>query len=192
YDRTGALQWAKKLDPGAAGESAAAAIAYDPAGGSVVVTGYFTGTAAFQGTGPSVTSAGGRDIFVLRLDGTGAATSLLRFGAAGTDEGLGVAVGSGSSVYVTGDFAGTVDFNPVAVTPGDTLTSAGAGDAFVLQLDASGNFVRVGRLGGTGADTGLGVAVDGSGNVALTGSFTGTTSGLAVLAADTDAGPSFT
>src|SRR5262249_9423454 len=112
--------------------------------------------------------------------------------AAGTDEGLGVAVGSGGSVYVTGDFAGTVDFNPVGVTPGDTLTSAGAGDAFVLQLDASGNFVRVGRLGGTRADTRLGVAVDGPGNAALPASFTGATSGLAVLTADTDSGPGFT
>src|SRR5207248_1024698 len=154
YSPAGALLWAKKLDAGGAGEAAATGLAYDPASGDVVVTGYFGGTATFE-AGPSVTSAGLRDAFVLRLSGAGAAQWLQRYGDTDTDEGQGVAVGAGGGVYVTGDFSGTVDFDPLAATAGDTLVSAGSSDAFVVQLNNTGGFVRAGRLGSAGTDAGL-------------------------------------
>src|SRR5439155_23959291 len=84
------------------------------------------------------------------------------------------------------------DFDPASVTPGDTLVSAGSADAFVLQLNTTGGFVRAGRLGSAGADAGLAVAADAAGNVAVTGSFTNTTTGLAALSANVKAGAAFT
>ncbi len=79
--------------------------------------------------------------------------------------------GSGS-VYTTGSFRGTVDFDPGAGT--FELTSAGQDDIFISKLTTDGNFVWAKRIGGTLADQAFGIAVDGSGNVYTTGTFRGT------------------
>lgn len=75
-------------------------------------------------------------------------------------------------VYVAGRLVGTVDFDPGAGT--FNLTSAGDADAFVWQLNASGNFVWAGRMGGTGADEARGIGVDAAGSIFVGGFFNGT------------------
>ncbi|MDP6284457.1 MAG: SBBP repeat-containing protein, partial [Acidimicrobiales bacterium] len=90
------------------------------------------------------------------------------FGGTSSDHGYGVAVDSSGNVYVTGNFAGTVNFGA-----GD-VTSAGGYDAFVTKFDSSGAHQWTTTLGGTGADSGWSVAVDGSSNVHVTGNFAGT------------------
>ena len=85
----------------------------------------------------------------------------------------GVAVDGSGNVYTTGYFTGTVgtvDFDPGAGV--FNLTSTGRSDIFVSKLDSAGNFVWVRQMGGSAA--GNDVAVDGSGNVYTTGSFSGT------------------
>lgn len=84
-----------------------------------------------------------------------------------------IAVDGGGNVYITGTFAGTVDFDP---GPGVfNLKSVGTNysDIFVSKLDGNGNFVWAKRLGDWDYDEGHGVAVDSSGNVYLTGSYAG-------------------
>ena len=67
------------------------------------------------------------------------------------------------NIYVTGGFGGTVDFDPgVGVY---NLVSAGNLDYFVLKLTASGDFVWAKRTGNLADGYGLGITVDGSGNV---------------------------
>jgi hypothetical protein len=67
------------------------------------------------------------------------------------------------NIYVTGGFGGTVDFDPgVGVY---NLVSAGNLDYFVLKLNASGDFVWAKRTGNLADGYGLGITVDGSGNV---------------------------
>src|SRR5262249_9973826 len=81
---------------------------------------------------------------------------------------------SQGNVYATGSFLGLADFDP---RPSFTsnLTSAGDTDIFVTRLTASAGALQSAyRMGGPGADAGRGVAIDGSGNVYLTGSFSGT------------------
>ncbi|WP_020468820.1 SBBP repeat-containing protein [Zavarzinella formosa] len=144
------------------------------AAGNVYTTGSFRTTADFD---PSVgdytlTNAGGDDIFVAKYTAAGALIWARRFGSATNDNGLGVTTDAAGNVYVTGDFSGTVDFDP---SPDLTtnLTSAGGFDAFVMKLDANGNLVWARQLGGTASDIGRGVAVDGLGDVYTTGRFTG-------------------
>ncbi|MDA0206337.1 MAG: SBBP repeat-containing protein [Acidobacteria bacterium] len=92
----------------------------------------------------------------------------------GTDfeQGTGVAVDAAGTVYTTGHFRGTVDFNP---GPGVfNLTSAGSEDIFFTRTDSAGNFAGALRIGGVGADYAHGLTTDAIGNIYITGIFEGT------------------
>lgn len=85
-----------------------------------------------------------------------------------------VTVGSNGEIYVTGQFRGTVDFDPSAKTKS---VSSGLGTgSFILKLDTGGNFVWVAPFvvassGGTVSDPSL--AQDGTGNLVVSSSFYG-------------------
>ena len=158
---------------GGIGSDEGIAIAVDTSG-NVYTTGSFDGTADFD-PGASVfdlTSAGGLDIFISKLDSSGNFLLAKAMGGAGTDRGLAIAVDSSGNVYTTGSFDGTVDFNPGASA--FDLTSTGGLDLFVSKLDASGNFLWAKAIGGAGDDQAFDLALDDSGNVHTTGSFDGT------------------
>lgn len=73
------------------------------------------------------------------------------------------------NLYVAGSFAGTVSFGAF------TLVSRGLQDVFVAKLDGTGNYLWAVQGGGNGTDGVSGVAVDASGVVFVTGSFTSAT-----------------
>ncbi len=137
------------------------------------MTGYFDGTADFDPGASTVnfTSAGGYDAYVVKLDAAGRYVWAKQQGGTGLDRGLTVAVDAEGSVYTTGEFAGTVDFDPSAST--SNLTSAGDSDAFVSKLDRNGTFVWARRMGGAGTDIGFGLALGSDGSVYTTGTFEG-------------------
>ncbi len=90
-------------------------------------------------------------------------------GSAGTDTAFAVVVDGDDNVLVIGSFSGTVSVGGVA------LTSAGDRDVFLAKLDVdNGATVWAVRMGATGTDLGGGVAVDGNGDVLVTGRFEGT------------------
>ncbi|MCA1686699.1 MAG: hypothetical protein LC745_12175, partial [Planctomycetia bacterium] len=86
-----------------------------------------------------------------------------------------VANDAAGNVYVTGSLMGTADFDP---GPGVTnLSSTGGRDVFVAKYSRTGALVWARDLpGGSGSSVAQAgaVAVDASGNVFLTGSYTGT------------------
>jgi uncharacterized protein (TIGR03437 family) len=140
--------------------------------GNVYTTGFFQGTADFD-PGPGVfnmTSAGGNDVFVSKLDSAGNFAWARRMGGTDSDGGDGVVVDGSGNVYTAGSFGGTVDFDP---GPGVfNLTSAGDSDIFVAKLDGDGNFVWAQQMGGTGsAFPEITIAVDAGSNVYATGGF---------------------
>ena len=87
-------------------------------------------------------------------------------GGSDADYGYGIAVDSSGNAYVTGMTAST-DFptvNPLQAT------NHGSNDVFVAKLNAAGSaLVYSTYLGGSGADQGSGIAVDGAGNAYVTG-----------------------
>jgi Tol biopolymer transport system component len=168
------------LGIGSAGADAGNRVATD-AMGNVYVTGLFQGTADFD-PGPGVCCpdyVGGQDVFVAKYTPTGALVWARSIGGTGDDVSFGVAIAADGSVYTTGRFVGTVDFDP---GPGTfNLSGTGEMDAFVWKLDSDGNFVWARRLGGTGAVEGDGVAVAPDGSVYAAGLF--------IREADFDPGP---
>lgn len=170
-DSNGNFLWANRF--GGSAFDAANAVAVD-AGGNVVVTGLYRNTASFDlwpGT-TTLTSVGSDDVFVLKLDPNGNLVWLRSFGGESTDFGNAVAVDVTGNIYTAGEFGSTADFDPGVGN--FNLSSKGNRDAFVSKLDANGNFVWARAFGDGLADTVNAVAVDGSGNVLIAGSFQGT------------------
>ena len=82
--------------------------------------------------------------------------------------GRGYAVDGSGNAYVTGFTTLPRPF-PVIVGP-DLTYNGGSTDAFVAKIIAGGSaLVYCGYIGGTAADYGYGIAVDGSGNAYVTG-----------------------
>ncbi|HET8760889.1 MAG TPA: SBBP repeat-containing protein, partial [Nitrospiria bacterium] len=155
---------------GGSGADEAAGIAVDAAG-NAYVTGR-TSSSDFPTAGPlQATSGGGTDAFLVKLAPTGAGLVYATYlGGGGADFGMGVAVDSAGNAYVTGQTQSS-DFPtaPTASALQPTLGSAN-GDGFVAKVNAAGAaLVYSTYLGGSGADTGNGIAVDASGNAYVAG-----------------------
>ncbi len=113
------------------------------------------------------TMMGGFDVFVTELNPSGSAFVYSTYlGGSAYDDGIGIAVDSSGSAYITGE---TYSTNFPTVNP---IQGANAGglDTFVTKLNPSGSaFVYSTYLGGSDADAGNGIAVDSSGSAYITG-----------------------
>ena len=178
YDDTGVFQWTKRAG-GAAGIDVANGIAVS--GSDVYITGAFTGTADFNNPSASgsneIAAGGGVDIFLAKYDATGTFQWAKRAGGAAsvgaTVASRGVAI-LGSDVYITGSFSATADFNNPSASGSNEIVSAGGDDIFLAKYDATGAFQWAKRAGGTDNDRANGIAISGSGDIYIAGTFTGT------------------
>lgn len=135
-------------------------------GGFIYVTGHFSGTAGFGAN--SLSSNGGRDIFLAALGAAGAWVVAAKAGGPYDDIGESIARDAWGNLYLTGSFQSSATFFTT------TLTSNGGTDIFLAKFESSGAFAGALSAGGTGSDTGRDIAADAAGNVYLAGCFTGT------------------
>jgi len=178
YSSSGDYLWAKRL--GDAFSDEGVSIALDGTG-NVYVTGYFSAIPDFD-PGPgtaNLTSAGDWDIFFAKYSSSGNYLWAKRLGGTDYDEGYSIALDDTGNVYVAGNFSGTADFDPGPSTA--NLISAGLSDIFFAKYSSSGDYLWAKRVGDILGDGGRSIALDGMGNVYVTGSFEGT--------ADFDPGP---
>ncbi len=145
----------------------AADIAID-ANGNTYTTGYFTGFTSF-GT-LTLNSGGVTDVFISKTTPQGVYEWAIKAGGTGSDRSLAICADDAGNSYVTGFYYGTATFES------ETITSLGVQDIFIAKYDNNGALVWVKSAGGSGSDIGNGIAVDGSGNVVVTGEFAGNAS----------------
>lgn len=174
YSNTGALIWGKHL--GSIGIDGAASIRTD-ASSNVYIAGYFESTIDFDpnaGT-QNLTSNGGQDMFVAKYTSAGNYLGAVNIGGTSSDWARGMDLleaGAGAAgVYITGNFQGTVDFNPGAGT--NSKTSVGSTDLFVVKFDISLNYLFAITMGGTGSESAGSIAATVN-YFFVTGSFSGT------------------
>jgi acyl dehydratase len=170
-DGSGNYLWAQGI--GGTDFDQGQAVAFDSSG-NVYATGAFSGTVNFSpGAGThNLTSGGAYSIFVTKLSSSGGYVWAGAFPInQGSASGSAIALDSAGNVYTAGWFENTVDFNPGSGT--NNLTSAGDFDVFIAELDTNGNYVNALQAGGTGFDAALGMAINSSGTLAVTGSYTG-------------------
>jgi gliding motility-associated-like protein len=169
FDGAGNFIWAKALLGNAQGE----AIAVD-ALGNVYTSGYFYNTTDFDpGLGVfNLTSNGMEDIYVSKIDPLGNFIWAKSFGSSIADYVYGITLDANNNVLVTGTFRNTCDFDPGASS--FNITSNGVADFFISKFDASGTFIWAKSIGDIGGDESRSICVDNSGDIFLTGSYTGT------------------
>ena len=169
YTTAGALQWAFNI--GANSADVVTGVTWDVSG-NLYITGDYTGTADFDpsATTHTLTSNGGKDIFVASYDANG--NYLWAFNVGGTlnDEGDGIAIDATTSkIYFTGYFQNTADFDPSGSSA--NLTSNGIRDICVASYNSSGNYLWAFNIGSISGDEGHGIAVDPNGDIYVAGHF---------------------
>jgi len=160
--------------------------------GNVLVAGYYMNEVDFD-PGPGVVKHASTinysapdpfytaDVFLSSFSAAGDFEWVVVLGSDSEEWPFDVTVDSTGSIYVTGLFQGSVDFDPGPGTDVHSSTGGFMMDPFLLKLDSSGNFVWARTWGGLSADLAYGVETDDAGNVYVTGVFQ--------LSADFDPGP---
>ncbi len=175
YKVDGTLLWADVWG-GSFATCEGTGIAVDKSG-NVYTSGFFNGTVNFNpGTTAAVNlTSNSNSGYVSKLDSAGNFSWVHEFSATqGGAYANAIALDRSGSVYTTGKFSGTVNFDPGK--SGVTITNSfGLDDGFVSKLDTNGNFLWARHFGGTSNNVGNSIAVDGSGNAYTTGFISGST-----------------
>jgi hypothetical protein len=154
YDGAGNQLWLRQTGSAASDYSTGIAVDFD---GNAYVTGSTNGS-----FGGSIVA--GSDIFLVKYDSAGNRLWVRQLGSTGSDEATGVAVDGEGNAYVTG------------FTEGDLGgPNAGRYDAFLVKYDPNGGLLWSRHYGNIDAEASQGVAVDGIGNVYITGYATSAT-----------------
>lgn len=169
-DSNGALLWAKSF--GGSSDDFGRSVTVDLQS-NVYITGGFNGTVDFNpGSGVfNLTSSGGIDIFIVKLNAQGDFQWAKKIGGNQTDQGRSLIVDNHGYLYVTGSFKSTVDFDPGTAT--HSITSAGQEDVFILKLDTQGVFSWAKTFRGLSSGYSRDIHVDDSNKLYVVGDFQG-------------------
>jgi beta-propeller repeat-containing protein len=141
-----------------------------------VVTGHFRGSAIFGAGKPNETvliSSGSTDIFIAKYAPDGSLVWAAQAGGASSDDGNGIAIDSAGNSVVTGYFLGTAAFgtgepNETVLTGRGIFVAKYASDSSLIwtiqAYSSGGNGIFIGTKG-------IVIAVDTTGNILVTGSF---------------------
>jgi len=156
---------------GGSAQSTITAIGIDSAY-NTVVAGWTTSTDLPASNGARSSYAGGVDAFVASFNPAGGTLNFCTYlGGSADDRAFALALDGNNNIYVTG---WTSSSNFPTLKPIQPRIG-GARDAFVAELNAAGNaLVFSTYLGGSGVDSGYGIALDSANAIVVTGDTTST------------------
>ena len=108
------------------------------------------------------------DIFLVKFNSSGVFQWVYTAGASESDDSRALALDSNDNLYITGSFRDTVNFG------GGNITAANLDDLFILKLNSAGAYQNIYTSNIFTTQKGKGLAVDSSGNIYATGTFSGT------------------
>lgn len=133
-DSVGNFSWAISI--GGSGNDVGGSIEIDP-NNNVLITGIYNGSVDFDPSASNhqLTSNGGREVFILKLNHSGNFIWAKSVGGNYADNSYDIATNLNGEVYITGSFYDTVDFDPGV---NQAIFSAHGLDFYVLKLDQQG------------------------------------------------------
>lgn len=170
-DQQGQLQWAKQL--GGTSSDIATEVSLSN-NGTIYIGGHFRATADMD-PGPGntyISSNGGDDAFVVKLDSAGQLLWVRNFGNTGFDLCNSLTSSPQGGVVITGPFQSSIDADP---GPGTALlTASGNVSAYLIHLDSAGQFGFARALKGSANVTPRHILTRSDGNIYLSGNHNGT------------------
>lgn len=187
-DPDGNFQWVKQFE-GTSGPGEAVSLVLDQSS-NCYIGGKFQNTTDFDpglGIYPLV-SSGGEDIFICKLDPNGNFIWAKKIGGSQSDILRSITLDNQGNIYSTGNFYGTVDFNPGS---GIFNMTASQADVFISKLTNNGDFVWAKKMGGSLIEVGNGIKLDQSSNIYSIGHFKGAVdfdpgSGVSILSSNSN------
>ncbi|MEZ4939957.1 MAG: hypothetical protein R3D58_03755 [Saprospiraceae bacterium] len=170
YNPEGRLLWVRQAGSAVRdGHESGTSVVVDHQG-NVLLTGYFEDRARFENQTRS--SRGRHDFFVAKYSAEGALLWVNTYGGQQNDRSSALCLDKTGNAFCIGQFTGQANFDRL------TRTSNGKVDMFVLKLDADGGFQWMQQAGGDSnewnSDSALGIAMDKSNRLVITGFFSGT------------------
>ncbi|MDP1801751.1 MAG: T9SS type A sorting domain-containing protein [Bacteroidota bacterium] len=179
----GNFVWGKGI--GSATDDEPRSIAIDNAG-ELVMTGGFSQTTDFD-PGPGfgfLNCSGAYDIFLAKYNSSGAYIFANKIGAAGGDHAMSLCVDAANNYIISGDFSGTVDFDPATFSTVNLIAS-GPYDGFVAKYNSLGTYQWVRHISGINGQTADGVNTDLNSNIYITGKYGATTNFGSIILSNT-------
>ncbi|HVD97742.1 MAG TPA: RHS repeat-associated core domain-containing protein [Cytophagaceae bacterium] len=167
FSSSGAPQWIKSF--GQYTDDSASGLVVDYASGDCYINGPFSNSITFGTT--TLTSHGQQDIYVLKLNTSGAVQWARGGGSSGPDTGYDFALDGSGYLYSIGYVSGSASFNSV------TSNAFGGWDVSVVKYNVSTGIESWAiSAGSTGNDAGFGIGISPTGHINITGYFQGTAS----------------
>lgn len=167
FSASGTAQWAKKFGGTSADRGTGVKVDHS---GNIYLCGDFQGTASFDSY--SLTSAGGNDIFVTKLNSSGTAQWAIKGGSTlGDDHAAGIDADNNGNVFMGGNFSGIANYgNNISLTSTiHPIYQTYSVDAFLAKYNSSGTCQWAKKGSSYQADNCFGIATDQNGNSYITG-----------------------
>ena len=170
-NRDGTLRWAKQF--GGENNDIIAGLVNDNEQ-NILLTGYYSEESMFDVTNKNISlvSAGGLDIFVLKLEQDGTYQWVKSMGGSKSDKPESIAVDENGNVYTVGFFSEKADFNPSPFQD-YFLEFNSSSHLFVSKLSENGTFRWAKGMGGVWSQKASSIVFDKNDDLYLTGNFGG-------------------
>ncbi|MFL3664650.1 MAG: SBBP repeat-containing protein [Flavobacteriales bacterium] len=178
FSQSTSLDWAYAI--GGTADDQVTSMAKDNFG-HIFTTGLYYGTLDFDpnaGSSNLTSSSSAYGIFIQKIDYSSNLIWAKSIGDNSTSYNTltsnSITTDNSGNIYITGEFEGTVDFNPNAGINTLSSVSSSIEDVFILKLDSSGNFLWVKSIGGSIYNTNSRtITTDVNGDMYIAGEFGG-------------------